>query len=187
MDASVYHIWIVESLHPAASRIMTGSLLSEQLNVPLGQVTSFLDLFRAFHGTGLELLSFILDLLVQAVKDRENVGLEVPLGFYVGICQALTVVSRNLAQGQIALPVCLISDSQTSPQHLPSSGRNGGLLSRGFGLPLTVSLPFDAQFPAADLEDLLIFLSSGLMQLFCCAYVLLQISNHMLPGLQAFC
>ena len=54
-------------------------------------------------------------------------------------------------------------------------------------MPITLSLLLKAQFPAADLEDLLIFLSRGLVQLFCCAYVLLQISNCVLPGLQAFC
>lgn len=72
---------------------MTCSLLSEQLNVLLGSVAGLLNLLCTLYSAGLELLCFGLDLLDQAVKDRENAGLDVLLSLEVRVCQTLPLVS----------------------------------------------------------------------------------------------
>ena len=106
-NAPVNNIWIIQRVCPSPSRIVTCGLLSEQLNVFLGCVSSFLNLLCAFNSPGCQLFRLTLDFLVQAVEDRENGTLEVSFGFEVRVDQTLFKISPSFqSSGTIYLCIC---------------------------------------------------------------------------------
>lgn len=90
-DTTVDDIGVLGGLELAASGLEGGSLLAQQLNMLLCELAGLLDLLGTLLGAVRQLLGLVLDLLVQALKHRQDGALEVLLSLEVSVDQGLGV------------------------------------------------------------------------------------------------
>ena len=89
IDATVNDIGIVGVVDFAASGVVAGRVLAEELNVLLGGVAGSGNGFGTFSRAAVELFGFVLDLVVQTREDGKDSAFDVLLRFEVGRCDSL--------------------------------------------------------------------------------------------------
>ena len=97
-DAARDDVGVVGGVVLAAGGLERGGVLAEELDVLLGGVARLLDLLGALLGAVGQLLGLVLDLLVQALNDRQGRALDGFLRLEIGVDQRLGVDAHVLEE-----------------------------------------------------------------------------------------
>jgi hypothetical protein len=97
-DTAVHNVGIIVTVEVTSGGVERGRVLAEQLDLLLSGVTSLLDLLGSLLGTVGELLSLVLNFLVQTLEDGKDGALDALLGFDIGIDKGLGVGAHVLEE-----------------------------------------------------------------------------------------